>query len=637
MKNRSPQKHRWTSRDSEELYLVRSWAQGYFNVGVGGALQVTPRGPDGPSLDLHELVCDLVERGLGTPLLLRFGGILEDRIRSIHRAFAKAITVESYRGSYRTVFPVKVNQQRQVVDEVLNFGRAVGIGLEAGSKPEVMIALAKQSDPESMLVCNGVKDREYIELAMLAAKLGRRTIIVIDRLEELQLCIEAAREFDVRPALGVRARLATRGAGKWVESTGDRSKFGLATFELLEAVQRLEQEGLLDCLEMLHFHIGSQITDIRAIKSALREASRIYVELCSLGAPMGMFDVGGGLGVDYDGSRTDFHSSMNYTLQEYANDVVWAVQTACDEKDLPHPEIVSESGRAISAHHSVLVTDVIGRTTMPIENGTKPPGGEAPLPVQELWRVLQDVTVKNAFESYHDALQLKEEALNAFNLGYLGIEARARCERLFWSTCHRILECLRHEGELPEELASLPSRLSDIYYCNWSAFQSTPDHWAVKQLFPVMPIHRLDERPTRRGVLADLTCDSDGKMDRFIDLKGVADYLDLHDPMGQPYYIGMFLIGAYQEVLGDLHNLFGDTNAVHVSLDDQGHVVIDEVIEGDRVDEVLHYVQYSSEQLMRQMRKHIERALRDKRLTLEQSRVLMRDYEAGLKGYTYLE
>jgi arginine decarboxylase len=387
---------------------------------------------------------------------------------------------------------------------------------------------------------------------------------------------------------------------------------------------------------MLHFHIGSQITDIRAIKSALREASRIYVELCSLGAPMGMFDVGGGLGVDYDGSRTDFHSSMNYTLQEYANDVVWAVQTACDEKDLPHPEIVSESGRAISAHHSVLVTDVIGRTTMPIENGTKPPGGEAPLPVQELWRVLQDVTVKNAFESYHDALQLKEEALNAFNLGYLGIEARARCERLFWSTCHRILECLRHEGELPEELASLPSRLSDIYYCNWSAFQSTPDHWAVKQLFPVMPIHRLDERPTRRGVLADLTCDSDGKMDRFIDLKGVADYLDLHDPMGQPYYIGMFLIGAYQEVLGDLHNLFGDTNVVHVHVDDDGIVDVGKVVEGDTVREVLGYVQYDPDGLVDEVRAAAENALRQGRIQKREVQLLLTRYKRALADTTYL-
>lgn len=616
--------------------MVRAWGRGYFRIGKSGALLVTPRGSEHEAIDLYELVEDLVERGLRPPLLLRFADILEDRIRRIHRAFEQTIEEEGYQGAYRAVFPVKVNQQRHVVEEVVHFGQPFRLGLEAGSKPELIIALAMHEEPDSLIVCNGIKDREYLELAMFATKLGKPTVVIADRLEEIGLCMEVARSFGVRPKLGVRARLSTRGAGKWVETTGDRSKFGLAAFELLEAVDLLRKAEMLDCLEMLHFHLGSQVTDIRAIKSALKEASRIYVELCALGAKMGWIDVGGGLGVDYDGSQTNFHSSMNYSLQEYAGDVVWAIQAACDERGLAHPTIVSESGRAIVAHHAVLVTDVVGLAEMPAYCEMTRPGTTEPQAVHDLYEVLEGVTRKNFIESYHDAIQLKEESQTLFNLGYLDLGARAKCERLFWATCHRILQILSTDEELPEEIASLPKGLSDIYYCNYSTFQSTPDHWAVRQLFPTMPIHRLDRRPARRAILADLTCDSDGKMDRFIDLKDVANYLHLHEPDGKPYYVGVFLVGAYQEVLGDLHNLFGDTNVVHVRLDEDGGLDVGKVVEGDSIREVLQYVQYDPEQLINRVRATAERALRAGRISKLDVHNLLRTYKDTMARTTYL-
>ncbi len=626
----------WTVRDSAELYGVGAWGAGFFGVNERGRIEVRPRGPDGAAIDLLELVLDLKRRGLRTPMLVRFSDILASRVQGLCQAFDHAIQDYGYGGRYRGVYPIKVNQQRHVVEEIVQHGAHHRIGLEAGSKPELLIALALLETPEALIICNGYKDRAYVELALLAQKLGRTPIVVIDRFHELDLVIKTARELDIRPHVGVRARLSTRGAGKWVESTGDRSKFGLSSVEIVNAVERLRAEDMLDCLELLHFHIGSQITAIRAHKDALTEASRIFVGLHKLGASPKIVDVGGGLGVDYDGSGTNFHSSMNYSLQEYANDVVAFVQEACDEAKVPHPDIVTEAGRAMVAHHSVLVFDVLGVNEM--ASGERPPevAEGDPKVVRELGEVWEEVSRKNLKEAYHDALQLKEEASTLFSLGYLDLRDRARVERLFWSCCAKILRTMREQGDVPEELQDLERGMADTYYGNFSVFQSAPDHWAVKQLFPVAPIHRLDETPTRRGVFADLTCDSDGKIDQFIDQRDVKDVLELHAFDGSPYYIGVFLVGAYQEILGDLHNLFGDTDAVHVRLEEGGEYSVDHVVEGEDVADVLQYVQYERRPLIEQVRQTVETALRRGQITLEESARLRRRYQQGLEEYTYL-
>ncbi len=637
-KAKVPVLRRWTTKDGEDLYLIPAWGRGYFGVGEDGAIRVLPGHEGGPGLNLAELVEDLVERGLKPPFLLRFRDILEDRIRRLHEAFHRAIAEYGYSGSYRAVFPVKVNQQRQVVEEIVNLGRPYGLGLEVGSKPELLVALAMHADPESLIVCNGFKDREFIEIAMLAAKLGKQTFIVLDRLAELDLCLEAAAEFGVEPMLGVRVRLADRGSGKWGDSSGDRAKFGLTAQELLEVVAVLERHDLLDSLRMLHFHIGSQVTDIRSFKGALREAARFYTELVKLGAAMGWLDVGGGLGVDYDGSRTNFHSSMNYTLQEYANDVVDAIQTACDEAGIPHPYLVSESGRALVAHHAVLVFDVVGRAGMQSLDGAAEPTADEPAIVREYHELLEGVSAKNFLEAYHDALQLREEALTRFTLGLLDLQGRARCEAFFGAVCRKVLKLAQELDELPEELEPLGHALADIYYCNFSVFQSIPDHWAVKQLFPIAPVRGLDRQPTVRAVLADLTCDSDGKIDRFIDAHDVAQVLPLHAlSADEPYYVAAFLVGAYQEVLGDLHNLFGDTHVVHVAIGPGGEPELLQVVEGDSVREVLSYVQYDPEDLIARVRRAAETAIREQRIRKADVQELLRRYKATLERQTYLE
>jgi arginine decarboxylase len=498
------------------------------------------------------------------------------------------------------------------------------------------VALALLETPDALIVCNGYKDRAYVETALLAQRLGRRPIIVVDRFPEIDLVVKTSRELGIQPHLGVRARLTARGAGKWVDSTGDRSKFGLSALEIVDAVERLRSEDMLDCLELLHFHIGSQITAIRAHKDALAEASRIFVGLHDLGASPRMIDVGGGLGVDYDGSRTNFHSSKNYSTQEYANDVVSYIQEACDDASIPHPDIVTEAGRAMLAHHSVLVFDVLGVNE--VLTGQRPAAlrDDEPKVVRDLWEVWESTTKKNVPEAYHDALELKEEAATLFSLGYLDLRARARVERLFSACCERILRAVHELPYVPEDLQPLERAVADTYYANLSVFQSAPDHWAVNQLFPVMPLHRLDEKPTRRGIFADLTCDSDGKIDRFIDPHDVKDVLELHSWTGEPYYIGMFLVGAYQEILGDLHNLFGDTDAVHVNLDDEGGYDVEHVVEGDSVEEVLAYVQYDRRWLIEKVRRTIEVALRRGEISLEESARLRKRYEQGLQEYTYL-
>jgi len=626
----------WTINDSSELYQVPAWGGDYFSDAPNGDLSTHPKGPSGPSFSLHELVEDLKRRGYELPFLLRISDILQHRIQGITGAFDLAIREYGYSGRYRPLFPIKVNQQRDVVEEMVGFGRSAGLGLEAGSKPELLVALALVEEPGDLIVCNGYKDTLYIEAALMAQKLGADCIMVVDRYQELELILRVSNAMGVRPKLGVRAKLASRGAGKWQESGGDKSKFGLTAGELIKVVRRLEECEMLDCLALLHFHIGSQITAIRAIKDALREATRIFVELHQLGARLQFLDVGGGLAVDYDGSQTNFHSSANYSLQEYANDVVFAVLNACDEKDIPHPDVLSESGRALSAHHSVLVFDVlsVAQTNVEVPPGVEDHDSEA---VHGLMEIYRSLSAKNFLEAYHDALQLKEEAQSLFNLGYLDLEGRALAEHMFWVICSRIRHLIRDMDYVPDEFDGLERALADTYYCNFSVFQSAPDHWAVNQLFPVMPIHRLNERPERKGILADLTCDSDGKVDRFIDLRDVKSSLELHSVTpGQPYYLAMFLVGAYQDILGDLHNLFGDTNAIHVTSDAEYGYSIERVVEGDTISEVLGYVQYDVPELTRRIRALTEKAVRRGQIGMEEAAALRRRFHEGLAGYTYL-
>jgi arginine decarboxylase len=628
----------WTIQDSVELYQVPQWGRGFFGIDETGDLRVQPHGAGGPGVSLASLVEDLRQRGHRTPLLLRFSDILAERVKRLVGAFSGAATEYGYQGNFRGVYPIKVNQQRPVVEEIVSLGAEFGIGLEAGSKPELLIALALLDTQDAMIVCNGYKDRAYIETALLGQRLGRRPVIVIDRFHELDIVIKAAAELGIRPHLGVRARLASRGAGKWVDSTGVKSKFGLSAAEIVETVERLRSEDMLDCLELLHFHIGSQITTIRAIKDALREATRIFTELFALGAKPTILDVGGGLGVDYDGSQTNFHSSKNYSVQEYANDVVSSIQEACDAANVPHPDIVTEAGRWMVAHHSLMVFDVLGVNEVRSGRRTPDPvSDDDPKVLRDLAEVWETINRKNVTECYHDALQHKEDAATLFNVGQLDLPARARVERLFWSCCEKIQRAGAELPEMPEELQELERGLADTYFANLSVFQSIPDHWAVKQLFPVMPIHRLNEKPTRRGILADLTCDSDGKIDQFIDQHDVKNVLELHAPDGRPYYLAAFLIGAYQEILGDLHNLFGDTDAVHVSFDEDGGYNVENVMEGENVKDVLAYVEYDSNALKEKVRRLAELALRRGDITLEEATRLRRRYDQGLWEYTYLD
>ena len=629
--------HAWTIRDSLELYNVHNWGRGFFGVSESGQLEVRPRGEGGPAISLPALVEDLRQRGLRTPMLLRFPDILNARVRRLASAFASASSAYSYSGKFRGVYPIKVNQQRRVVEELVAFGAEHGIGLEAGSKPELLIALALLDTPNALIICNGYKDRAYIETALLAQRLGRTPVIVIDRFHEIELVVKVASELGIRPHIGIRAKLQSKGAGKWIDSTGDKSKFGLTASEIVDAVEQLRASDMLDCLELLHFHIGSQITAIRAHKDALREATRIFVGLHELGAKPRILDVGGGLGVDYDGSQTNFHSSKNYTVQEYANDVVASIQEACDGARIPHPDIVTEAGRWMVAHHALLVFDVLGASEVRIGRKPEPLKDDDPKVLQDLHEVWQGVNKKNVIESFHDAMQIKEDAATLFNVGQLDLRARARIERLFWDCCEKIQKIAADLKELPEELEELEKGLADTYYGNLSVFQSAPDHWAVKQLFPVMPIQRLTEKPSRRAIIADLTCDSDGKIDQFIDQHDVKNVLELHPLDGRRYYLAVFMVGAYQEILGDLHNLFGDTDAVHVVVDDEsGGYIVDHVVEGEDVKDVLTYVEYDQAALTEKVRRLAEDARRRGDISIEEATRLRARYKQGLWEYTYL-
>lgn len=628
----------WTVADSAALYGVDHWGAGFMAVNERGHLVVQPGGPDGPSVDLKDLADSLAKRQIGFPILLRFPGLLRLRISALAGAFHRAIAEYKYAGQYRGVFPIKVNQNRYVVEDIVRFSRPFHMGLEAGSKPELLVVAALMKDPEALIVCNGYKDRGYIEIAMMAQALGRRTVIVIEKPSEIHTVLAVAKETGLRPMLGVRAKLASRGQGRWDTSTGDKAKFGLTIGEICDLVETLRGKEMLDCLQLLHFHIGSQIPSIRPIKEALREGTRIYTELVKLGAPLGYFDVGGGLGVDYDGSKTHFGSSVNYTVQDYAYDVVSAIHAACEEADVPHPHLVTESGRAMVAHHAALIFDVVGVHEHPVGGGAVMVSEEDD---EELWKLkeaLEGVSEEGGvLRSWHDAQEARERLLDKFNLGILGLAERARGERLYWQVVHAVAAAAQGSQYVPDELNGLSRALADTYFCNFSLFQSAPDAWAIDQLFPVLPIHRLDEAPTRNGVLADLTCDSDGKLDRFIDRRKIKDVLELHPVGEEPYVLGLFLLGAYQEILGDLHNLFGDTNSVHVLVDRSGAVRLEHVVEGDSVTDVLNYVQYSRKDLVRRLRESCERALEADGLTYEESARLMRLFQLGLEGYTYLE
>jgi arginine decarboxylase len=626
----------WRVADAAELYQVDRWGQGYFSIGDNGQVRVHPTKDVNRSLDLKQLVDDLQLRGISLPTLIRFRDILQHRLKDIHDAFQTAMAQHEYGGRYICVYPIKVNQQRQVVEEVLAFGRQFNFGLEAGSKPE-LLAVTAIADNDTPIICNGFKDAEFIETAMLAQKIGRHIIPVVEKYTELKLILEYAEKIGVRPNIGMRVKLAARGGGRWQSSGGYRSKFGLTVGEILRGLEELKARGMEDCFQLLHFHLGSQIPNIRLVKGALNEAARVYVELVKAGAGLKYLDVGGGLGVDYDGSQTNFESSVNYTLQEYANDVVYHLQTVCDEAKVPHPTIVSESGRAIVAHHSVLVFNVLDVSELGDSQVPMKVTPDMEQPIIDLMETHDSLTTRNALESYHDAQQALDMALDLFATGYLPLEQRSLAENLYWAICLKLQKLVQTLDEVPEDLQGLNESLSDTYFCNFSLFQSIPDSWAIKQLFPIMPIHRLNERPTRHAVLGDITCDSDGKVDQFIDRRDVRRTLPLQAFTGSPYYLGVFLVGAYQEILGDLHNLLGDTHAVHVSLHEDGAVVLDAVIKGDTVSEVLDYVEFSAETLLTKLRSDVETAVRQGRLDYSESGRLLRFYEDGFGGYTYLE
>jgi arginine decarboxylase len=628
----------WSPEKSASLYGINNWGAGYFRVNSAGHVVITPEGATGKTLDLYELTQDLLERGIRVPIMVRFPDIIKSRVELMHACFQKAFQDHGYKGSYQGVYPIKVNQQRHLVEELVYYGRNLRLGLECGSKPELLVVLALMNNKDAVVVCNGFKDSEYIETALLAQKLGRHTIIVMDRKDELPLIIAAAKKFNMKPKIGFRAKLNTQGAGKWVDSSGARSKFGLTTVEIMEGIELLKKENMLDCLELLHYHIGSQVPAINSIKSSLKEAARFFVELYKLGAHLKFIDVGGGLGVDYDGTgRSD--SSVNYSEQEYANDVVSTLQNLCDEKGIPHPNIITECGRALVAHHSVLICNVTGRNDLRRPEPPKSAGKSDPSIIQDMQYIFEKINKDNINECYNDLMQTKSESLNLFVYGVLSLEQRAWCESMYFAISTKMLALAKITPDCDDIVKSLQEELCDTYFCNFSVFQSVPDSWAVGQLFPVMPIHRLKEEPDHEATLADLTCDSDGKIEKFIDTE-TGEYkktIKIHEyTESQPYYLGVFLTGAYQEILGDLHNLFGDTDAVHVSMTDAGYT-IDHYVPGDTVTEVLSYVQYGRTELVDSVRQAAEESIQRGTITKQEAKLLIRHYEDGLSGYTYLE
>ena len=634
----------WTVEDAEELYRIPAWGKGYFAVNAAGHIVVRPEKNPKREIDLMSVVEHCDTEGLRAPLVVRFSNLLTHRLRHLRDAFDRAINEHGYEGGYLSVYPIKVNQQRKVVEEVYRGGAEHGFGLEVGSKPELLAVLAMTDCGSRPILCNGFKDDDYIGLVMLGAKLGREIVTVVEKMDELDLLLKHARREGVEPQIGVRIKIAAEGAGRWRESSGAKSKFGLFTSEVVELFDRLRAEGLEHCLKLVHCHPGSQLHDIRRVKQAIGELAHVYIELVRMGASgLRYLDVGGGLGVDYDGTQTSFASSMNYTVEQYAEEVVYRIASTCSERDVAHPTIITESGRAVAAFQSLLVVNVLGRSRLDDfevdEDLSKVDRDELPPPIQDLIVSYEAISERYAVECYHDAIQAYEQTIQLFNMGYVTLEQRAFGERLFWSICAGLLRLTEGMNRVPEELAGLGRFLADIYFCNLSIFQSLPDSWAIDQLFPILPIHRLDEEPTRQATLADITCDSDGKINQFVGLRDVEKTLSVHPIHGDDkYYLGIFLTGAYQETLGDLHNLFGDTHVVHVGLQEQGEGWrIEETVEGDTAAEVLGYLQYDIDDLIEKVRTSCASAARAGRLDGAEAESLVHRYQRELAGYTYLE
>ena len=632
-------KTEWGVESAIATYNVDGWGRGYFTINGSGNVEARPLQENGGCIDLLEVVNEARNRGLGFPLVIRLQDLLRHRVESINRAFETAMSEFGYRNEYRGVFPIKVNQLREVIEEIVDVGQQFHFGLEAGSKPELVAALAMHKDPESLIICNGYKDPAFIRIALLGRKLGKSVIIVIEKLEELEQTIRTSNEVGVEPDIGIRVRLHSKGSGKWSPSGGENAKFGLDTTNLIAASQMLKDAGLTHCLKLVHFHVGSQVPDISTIKRAVREAARYYAKLAKLGYKLGYLDVGGGLGVDYDGSRSDFDSSTNYSLQEYANDVVWNIMDVCDSEGVAHPAIVSEGGRAIVAHHSVLVIEAfssIERTAPKLK--VEATGKDHKL-VGDILDVKQRLKRGNRIESLHDSQQIKEESQQMFDLGLLDLESKAKIETVYWQLAQQIVNMHRGLRFVPEEVKQLEISLGDQYICNFSIFQSLLDHWALGQLFPIMPIHRLTTPPDRNGMIVDITCDSDGKIAKFIDLPDVKETLPLHRiSPGEMYYIGVFMVGAYQDIMGDLHNLFGRVTEVHVFLDpdEESGWYIEEVIEGSTIGEVLAMTQWDKVELMRLLKSEVDAAIKSDRLKPNDAMKLLSDYERLLQEYTYL-
>ncbi len=634
----------WEIQSARNLYSVHRWGGKYYDISEGGRVIARPLQDSGASVDLTDVIEEAKARGLKFPVLIRFQDILRHRVESINVAFRNSITEFNYQGRYRGVFPIKVNQLREVVEEILDAGKPFNFGLEVGSKPELFACLALQSQLGSLIICNGYKDPSFIRVALLGTKLGKKVIMVVEKLEELRQIINLSKQLGVEPMIGIRARLLSKGAGRWAESGGENAKFGLSTAEILAAVDMLRTENLGHCFKLLHFHIGSQVPDILIVKKAVQEAARFYAKLYKMGFQIEFLDVGGGLGVDYDGSRSAFVSSTNYTLQEYTNDIVYYVADVCNAEKVPHPDIISESGRAIVAHHSVLIVEVFGAIEK-VRPGDNFQYGENEHPlVKELLDIRKNLPKLNKLEAYHDALERKEDAQHMFTLGMMDLPEKAKIENLHWEIGRAVVESFKDQTYVPEEIRKLEDSLGDQYLCNFSVFQSLLDHWALGQLFPIMPINRLNERPTREATLVDITCDSDGQINKFIDLRDVRDTLSLH-PLNtngngqlEPYYLGIFLMGAYQDIMGDLHNLFGRVNEVHVFLDpdEPAGYYVEEIIEGTTIVQALDAVQYDEKELKRQMKAQIDEAIKSDRMKPSEAMRLLDDYERGLKEYTYL-
>ena len=628
---------KWTIEDAKELYNINGWGTSYFGVNDKGDVYVTPC-KDDTQIDLRDVMDELALRDVSSPVLLRFPDILDNRIEKTACCFQRAAKEYDYQGENFIIYPIKVNQMQPVVEEIISHGRKFNLGLEAGSKPELHAVIAVQCQSDSLIICNGYKDQSYIELALLAQKMGKRIFIVIEKLNELDIIAQAAKKLNVKPNIGIRIKLASSGSGKWEESGGDASKFGLTSSELLQALDTMEKKGLHDCLKLIHFHIGSQVTKIRHIQTALREASQFYIQLHKLGYDVEFVDCGGGLGVDYDGTRSpNSESSVNYSIQEYVNDCLYTFIEAANANGIKHPNVITESGRSLTAHHSVLIIDVLETASLPQMPEAFEPSEKDHKLVKDLYEIWDNLNPRSMLEDWHDAEQIREEALDLFSHGIVNLQTRAEIESMYWSVCREINALAKTLKHVAEELKSLDKLLADKYFCNFSLFQSLPDSWAIDQLFPIVPIQRLDERPTRSATLQDITCDSDGKIANFVTNRHISHILPVHAlRKSEPYYLGVFLVGAYQEILGDMHNLFGDTNAVHISVKD-GKYTIDQIIDGETVEEVLDYVQYNPKKLVRQLEIWVTKSVKQGRISLEEGKEFLSNYRSGLYGYTYLE